>query len=317
MEGACGAGFAARSGWLEALALTDFRPRLAILCARRGGRLAGAVPVAVSRRFGMSWARSLPFGTYGGPLTAADDPDPGAVRAALARAFDEWLERERIAGGEVVHAPLVAGAGSDPAWAALAGRVTAGAAHIVDLTAGREAVQAGLRGATRRGLRHAERAGVEFHERPEALAEVHALYLQQSREWGLARPYPLAFLRAVLAHPSAFARLFVVTCGGRLEAGMMALSGGGETFLWWSGAARASRRSLSYPYLIHGIIEHACAAGQRRANIGSSGGREALHYFKEGMGAVPLPIFTYHLRPRRADLRYRVYALVRAARRRT
>jgi hypothetical protein len=264
----------------------------------------------------MSWARSLPFGTYGGPLVAAGDPDPEEVSAALARAFDEWLARERIAGGEVIHAPLVAGAGPEPAWAALAGRVTPAVAHVVDLTGGREAVYAGLRGATRRGLRHAERAGVEFRERPEALADVHALYLEQSHEWGLKRPYPLSFLRAVLAHPSGFARLFVVTCHGCLEAGMIALSGGGETFLWWSGAAPASRRSLSYPYLIYGIIEQACLGGQRRANIGSSGGRQALHYFKEGMGAVPLPIFTYHLRPRRSDLVFRLYSALRAARRR-
>ena len=261
----------------------------------------------------MEWARSLPFGTYGGPLVAADDPEPAAVRAALARGFGEWLAGDRVAGGEVIHAPLTAGAGPDPAWAALATAVTPAVAHVVDLTGGPEAVDAGLRANTRRGLRHAERAGVEFHERPEVLAEVHALYLQQSREWGLKRPYPLPFLRAVLAHPSRFARLFVVTRAGRLEAGLLALTGGGETFLWWSGAAPESRRSLSYPYLIHGIIQHACRAGQRRANIGASAGRPELHYFKAGMGAVPLPIYTYHLGSRRSDLRYRAYALARGA----
>ena len=97
---------------------------------------------------------------------------------------------------------------------------------------------------------------------------------------------------------------------------MLALSGGGETLLWWSGAAPSSRRTLSFPYLILSILERAAAAGERRLNLGSSGGRERLHRFKESLGAVPRPLFVYHLKPRRADWRMRLYSVLRAARNR-
>ena len=298
---AVGASFAARSGWMEALARLQPSARSAVLCVRRGGRLAGAVPLWITRRLGLTRVSSMPFGTYGGPLLDAADPDPPAVRAALGRALAAWLERERVVAGEVTHAPLAIGARPDSAWEGLAHTVTGGQAHIVDLSAGTVTILDGLRRQTRWGLRHAQRAGVKVGERPELLDEIHALYVTQAIAWPGHQPYPLAFLRALLEHPSRFARLYVASRHGQPEAGILALSGGGETFLWWSGAAPASRESLSYPYLIVSILEQEAASGQKRLNLGGSGGRERLHRFKHSLGGQPRPFFTYHLRPRRTD----------------
>jgi hypothetical protein len=288
--------------------------------ARRGERLAGGVCVAASVRLGLTWARSLPFGTYGGPLVSADDPDPASVRAALARAFEEWLSAERVAGGEVVHALLspqqAREAGPDPAWRALASCITTGQTHVVDLAPGAAAIIAGLHRESRRVLRQAERWGITIEEDAEALPAVHRLYIDQAKSWPDHRPYPLAFLEALVRHPSRFARLLVARRVGRVEAGILVLSGGGESFVWWSGAARSSRQSLSYPSLMRRAMECACSAGEARLNLGASGGLERLEHFKRSLGAVPRPFWIYHLRPQRDDWVCRVYAWLRAARRR-
>jgi len=296
------------------------RARVLYFTARRGERLAGGVCVAASVRLGLTWARSLPFGTYGGPLVAADDPDPASVRAALARAFEEWLSAERAAGGEVVHAilsPRQAGdAGPDPAWRALASGITTGQTHVIDLAPGAAAIIAGLHRESRRVLRQAERSGVTIEEDAEALPAVHRLYLGQARSWPGHRPYPLAFLEALVRHPSRFARFLVARRAGSVEAGILVLSGGGESFVWWSGAERGSRQSLSYPSLMRRAMEGACAAGEARLNLGASGGLERLEHFKRSLGAVPRPFWIYHLRSRRDDWVFRAYTWLRSARRR-
>jgi CelD/BcsL family acetyltransferase involved in cellulose biosynthesis len=314
--GAVGASFAARSGWLASLSQARPSHRIRILCARRNGRLAGAVPVAISRRLGFTWARSLPFGTYGGPLVSAGEVDPVGVRARLASAFAAWLATERVVGGEVVHAPLVEGARPDERWLELAAEVTTGTSHVVDLSSGPGAVLRRLDRKTRQGFTRAAREGVEVDDSPEALPSVYELYLGQARSWGGHRPYSIAFLRALLSHSSGFARLHSARREGRVVAGVLALSGGGETFAWWSGASEEARRSLAYPYLMWKILEASAQAGQSRFNLGSSGGRQHLEQFKRSLGGEPRPLFVYHLLPARADWAFRLLAGLRAARRR-
>jgi hypothetical protein len=316
LDGAVGASFSTRTAWLETLSVFDPAFRLQILTARRDGRLVGAVPVTFSHRFGRMWVRSLPFGTYGGPLFSADDPDPAGIRRTLAEGFARWLDEEPVAGGELVHAPIGDDPEPYPEWRAISSRLTAGYTHVIDLAPGSEAILAGLKRETRKGMRRSERLGLVVEEEPQALAEVHRFYLEQAGEWGIKRPYPLPFLRALIDHPSGFARLHVARAEGRLQAGVMALSGAGETFLWWSGSAPESRRTLAYPYLLLRILVSADESGERRLNIGSSGGQDRIERFKESIGGNAEPIWIYHVKPRRADPLSRLYELLRTLRRR-
>ena len=124
------------------------------------------------------------------------------------------------------------------------------------------------------------------------------------------------FLQALVDHPSHFARLFVARARGQLVAGVLVLSGGGETFVWWSGASTEARRTLAYPYLMTQVLRRATEWGDARFNIGSSGGKQALERFKESMGATPRPIWVHHIKPQRTDLFGRVLGVARAIRRR-
>jgi len=269
-----------------------------LLTARRGAVLAGAVPLAVTRRWGVASAYSLPFGTYGGPLVNPADPDPAAVRAELARAFGEWLARERVAKGEVVTAPAGETA-PDPAWARLASSTARHVAHVVSLEGRRfEEYWSAIDRKTRKGARQSQSLGLTAAEEPGALAETHALYLEQARAWGLSRPYSLGFLRALLDHPSRLARLFTARLEGALACGILVLTAGPDGFAWWSGAAPRARDSLAYPFLITEIVRTLSAEGRTRINLGSSGEKGAIERFKESLGAEARPLWAYRLAPR-------------------
>jgi len=262
----------------------------------------------------MAWARSLPFGTYGGPLVARDDPEPAAVRALLARGVAARLVEERVAGGEIVHAPD--DQALDPAWREIASATTAGDTHGLGLERPHEELVAGLHRETRRGLRHAEKSGVTADVDAAALPAAYALYRAQAGAWRGHRLFEPAFLEALLAHGPGFARLHVARRGSELLCAILVLSGGGETFAWWSGASPAARALLAYPFLMLDIARRAAEAGDRRFNLGGSGGRENLHAFKESLGAVPRRVWIYHLAPRRADWRLKLVAWARVLRRR-
>src|SRR5262249_43012157 len=144
----------------------------------------------------------------------------------LATALGAWLKRERVAKGEVVTAPSGTSA-PDPAWAALASSTTRHVAHMVSLE-GRtfEDYWNAIDRKTRKGARQSQSKGLTAAEEPGALAETHALYVQQARAWGLSRPYPLGFLTALLDHPSRFARLFTARLEGGLACGILVLTSG-------------------------------------------------------------------------------------------
>jgi hypothetical protein len=306
-----------RAGWIEAVGSLRPAPKFALLEARRGARLAGAVPAFLTTRFSRRWLHSMPFGTYGGALIAEDDADPGAVRAALAAALAAGAVERRFAGGDVIAPPAASDAGApDPAWARVASATTRLHAHRIDLAVGVDALEAVLRRETRKGFRHAERAGVRVSADPGALEEVHDLYRTQATEWNLHHPYPIAFLRALVEHPSHAATLWVARSNERVHAGILALSGGSETFLWWSGADPASRVSLAYPLLIWAIVRDAAARGERWVNLGASGGRAPLHRFKESLGGAAYPFWIYHLMAGRSDWVGRAVQWARAMRRR-
>jgi GNAT acetyltransferase-like protein len=309
-----GASFAARAGFLAALPLALPGSRLLFLSARRGDRLVGAVPLVVTRRWGHRWAYSLPFGTYGGPLVDSGEPEPARVRAELAHALGSWLAEGRVAGGEVVCGP---GREADPAWATLADSIVSSTAHVVSLE-GRsfDSYVAGLEKSTREELRRAPRRGVVVLEEPEALAAAHALYLAQARSWRGHRPYPLAFLAALVEHPSRFARLFVARSENELLCAILVLSSGDDSFIWWSGSSPAARRTVAYPYLMVEIVRVMGEEGRKRVSLGSSGGIAALERYKESVGARPETVWTYRLQPHAIGPAWRMVEWARALRRR-
>jgi hypothetical protein len=99
---------------------------------------------------------------------------------------------------------------------------------------------------------------------------------------------------------------------GETLAGLLLLSGGGETFLWWTGLAPAARRTLAYPLILWHGVQVAAACGDRRLNLGGSAGRPTLERFKESLGGRAAEVVIHHLQPGRRDLVARLVAWGRA-----
>jgi hypothetical protein len=188
--------------------------------------------------------------------------------------------------------------------------------HVIDLSPGIDAVIAGFSKPTRRRLRRAEELGMRVEEAPSALEAIYDLYLEQARGWRTHRPYPISFLQTLLDHPSRLARLFVVRIDDQPLSGLLVLTGGGETFSWWSGTAPESRRTHAHRYLLMQILVAEEKAGRKRFNIGSSGGMERVEDFKESIGAVARRVWVYQVKPRRVDPLTRLYDFLRRTRRR-
>jgi len=301
------AAFSHRSGFLESLAVFPGDGSLHLLEARtRTGVRRGGFPVYLSRRFGRVWARSLPFGTYGGPLVDPGVSDRDGVVRGLVEHVAEWARVRRVVAGEIVLGPLQsadasAGDGPPPALEPLTLAARMSQAHLVDLAPGPEALRAGLHRESRRALRVAEGEGVRVEEDASALHAVYDLYLEQAKGWGVRRPYPRAFLARLLDHRSGFARLYVARRGREVLTGALTLFTDQEAFVWVSGAAPAARPALAFGYLLWKILETAASLGCRRYNVGSSGGRHRIESFKSDLGARPERLWILHLRPHARD----------------
>lgn len=315
------AAFSHRSGFLESLTTFPGDGSLHLLEARTtAGELRGGFPVYLSRRFGRSWARSLPFGTYGGPLFDPEASDPDAVVEGMTQEVAAWLRARRVVGGEIVLGPqqcpeAAAGSGPPAALAPLTLVATVAHAHLVDLAPGPEALRARLHREPRRALRVAEGEGLAVTEDSAALAEVHDLYLAQAKAWRVRRPYPRALLSQLLAHPSGFAKLYVVRRRGEVLTGAVTLFTDLEAFVWVSGSSPAARPALAFGYLLWKILEASAGLGCRRYSVGSSGGRERIESFKSDLGARPEPLWVLHLRPQAFDPVARLLQWARARRR--
>ncbi|MBN2171142.1 MAG: GNAT family N-acetyltransferase [Candidatus Krumholzibacteriota bacterium] len=282
-----GATFYHGATWLRGLAEV-YGHRPGWLTMREGGALRALLPFAETRRWGLVHRQSLPFGTYGGPLLAPGAPP--ALADDLAAAFLGDL------GGRVLGATLVAppdaGRPDPPGPGALL--VT----QILDLAPGWEAVRAGFSQAKRRQARKAVRAGVVVTRSTDAadLREYYAIYLEHARDWGLARPTPLAHLEQLLAD-TVRVRFWTARREGELLGGHLNFHFRGR-IVAWNGTTRKTARELAPSVALYAAnLEQACAEGARSFNFGGSTGKDPLFAFKAEFGARPVG---YRQRRRRA-----------------
>jgi len=260
---------------------------LRFIAVERDGELIGGAPVVIERRAGLRWLHAMPFLLSGAPLARAGARE--SVDRAVACGIAE-LQRELAAvGGEWSlyrpHDAAVDGA----ALEVISGETRLVDTTLIDFESGIETVWRRLDRDTRYELRRARRRGLRFGEEPEALDEVFALHLAQSRAWPGHRPLPIELSRRLLA-PSvsggaAAARLFTIRDARGILGAALFLDHPREIFAWWSGSRPASREQHAMPFLFWTVVQWACEAGRVRLNLGGSVGLEKLGAFKRSLGA--------------------------------
>lgn len=191
-----------------------------------------------------------------------------------------------------------------PAWAAAAGDVIAipRRAHVLDLSAGVDAVWTGMSQSGRRNVRLARRAGVrlEVGRGGQLLEEYYRLFLTSVDRWAENQNEPRALARARARRRDPLDKL--QTMGTHLGEGFCVIMAYvddapvagvitlyGRTGHGTRAAMDSSRMGKSHASELTywTAIELACAAGCSTFHLGESGRSQAFARAKEKFGAVP------------------------------
>lgn len=263
------------SGWIESIAASFPHMRARCLVSRQGERVTGYLPYFSVRRGPFAILNSMPFGTYGGPVTLGGDAAAGVLLEAYARMARtigvlelSWTDFWNRTGGPAAKAERCA-------------------TRIIDLTAGFEAIwRNGFEKSKRRQVRKAEREGLTMVESVDEndIDAYYAIYGERIDGWGESSLYPKELFERLLGNERRHARLFLVkqddeVLGGHLNFYFK------DTVIAWNGVTRRDNRGRqASTFLYSRLIEHACEHGFKRYNLGSSLGKETLERYKASLG---------------------------------
>ncbi|HEU4364439.1 MAG TPA: GNAT family N-acetyltransferase [Candidatus Krumholzibacteria bacterium] len=222
-------------------------------------------------------AYSLPFDTYGGPVTARSN---GPV------SFEGIIER--------LDSPSVRVADFGAVVASRNGALRPVATHIVDLGGGYDAAARNYTDANRRNIRQAVDHGVRVAavSQHAVTRDFYRLHLQTVKRHG-ARPLPMAFFESVYARlvSAGAATFYLAFHQDRVVAGNLVLRHRDRSYDWmWVYDDRMAPLRATNLMLDHAIRDEA-GRGSRELNLGASpNDRLGSVRFKQSFGARP---FTY------------------------
>jgi GNAT acetyltransferase-like protein len=273
---------------------TDGSGEILLPIARAGGPL------------GVSGLRSMPWGTYGGPLAAG--PAAGEAGTQTAR------EIRRILGlGWLVATP-----GPWP-HVPVGRRLATYTTQIVDLGPGIEGLWKGLDKDARNQVRQAERAGVDVRadNSEEGFEEYFSMLEASAQRWGRKDPGKPRSLFDTIGRVASEeeARLWLARLAGRAVAGAVCFYGKSEVFYWSGAMHKGDARTRANNLIQWRVIEHAATHGFATYNMGASGDLEGVRRFKAGFGSQPREYPAYFLGTGPFRLAPAALRLVRAARR--
>jgi len=230
-------------------------------------------------------AYSLPFDTYGGPVTARPN---GAVL------FENAIAPLGRASARVVD--------FSARMTSANGAARIAASHIVDVSRGYEAAAARYSDANQRLIRQASERGlaIEVVTDPSHVGAFHRLHERTVARHG-ARALPRDFFSAVYASlvPAGLATFYLARHGGAVVAANLVLHFRDRASDWmWAYDERFPQLRATNA-LIDRAIRDEAARGSRELNLGASpNDRLGSVRFKQSFGAVPFAYTVYvHTEP--------------------
>ncbi|UCF78319.1 MAG: GNAT family N-acetyltransferase [Candidatus Eiseniibacteriota bacterium] len=262
---------------------------------QRGSYVAG-MPLAVSRSIVAAKYRSMPFGTYGGPLIMKGQEDEAAVfmgaslqgvtRSLLPFSFSCVLYDTPV----VIERAL--------AYVFPGGRREKVSTHLIDLEEGFQRLwDHSFDKETRTCARKAARSGVTVEEDTthRGAAVLHGLYRKQASFWNPGRIYPERLVSEIVDRMKSRARIWLGVRQGEPVCGVLAFYFGNTLMAWLSGQSEEGR-NLRASHLVYAeMMKHACENNYSVFNFGASGSLQGVRFFKESFGAreYSYSIFTY------------------------
>ncbi|KPJ60009.1 MAG: hypothetical protein AMJ46_08715 [Latescibacteria bacterium DG_63] len=287
LDGSQGATVFHTSEWAQVLSATfkDLKVRYIVIEDQLGRYVAG-MPFAVSRSLLVSTYRSMPFGTYGGPLIVRGLEDDAAVfvgtslqgvtRGLLPFSFSCVL----------FDTPVIVERALQNAF--LGGTREKVSTHLIDLDEGFQKLwDSSFDKETRTCARKAERNGVRVEENAteQAAQILYSLYKKQTALWNLKRVYPERLVSEIIDRMGERARVWIGMLDGEPICAVLAFYFQDTLMAWLSGQNEESRKLRASHLVYTEILKHACANGYSVFNFGASGNLQGVRYFKESFGA--------------------------------
>lgn len=262
--------------WLSSL--SDAYPKLQVRClvAEEGSRPVAYLPYVAVRRGPFESLWSLPFGTYGGPV--GDDALLDELFAAYRRLA---LGRRVIELGLVDYHNLFQTDGGD---------VEAGLCHVVDLSAGFDAVwREKFDKPRRRRARRAEEAGVVVRRATddEDVRRFLEVYRSRLAGWEARAGHPDALFRNLLARGGDRVRMYVAVHEGGIVGGHVNFYYKENVTAWYGMASKRGDELNAGTLLYATAMREACETGYRSYNLGASLGKPSLVEYKRSLGGTP------------------------------
>lgn len=273
------ASFYQTRAWLSILADVYDRLELRVIVAEDGGRAVGYLPYFLVRKGPLHSAWSLPFGTYGGPVTL----DDGAGRELL-----ESYRGLRSRNGVVEVGWVDYHGTAAPQVAAPTALLTWSEARVIDLSGGFDAWWNDQLSAKRRErARRAQRLGVTVRrgERRD-LDAFYRIYRTRIAGFEGRNLYPRALFERIFERREQGIQLYMAELGGRVVGGHVKFIYGDTMISWYGMVSEADKHSQANTLLYVESVREACAIGVTRCNLGSSLGKASLAHFKESLGGV-------------------------------
>jgi CelD/BcsL family acetyltransferase involved in cellulose biosynthesis len=264
--------------WLESLARAYPSMRLYCLVATGATGACGYLPYLSVKRGPFVAVWSLPFGTYGGPVTLDDEE----ARRALVEAYARTKERRGVHEvGLVDFNNRVAGGPFDYEHSST---------HIVELEGSFDEIwNRNFEKSKRRQSRKAVREGLAVSE-ARALDEVAAyyrIYATRAERWGGRFRYPERLFADLFETGRGSVRLFLARRGDELLGGHLNFYFR-NSVIAWNGVVRDTADGTQASTLLYTeCFRHACQNGYRSYNLGSSLGKQSLIEYKESLGGAP------------------------------
>jgi FemAB-related protein (PEP-CTERM system-associated) len=265
----------------------SFGHRTLYLSARRGGEIAGVLPLVVmkSALFGR-FLVSMPFFNYGGVLAGGGDSD---VEAALIAAAGAAGAAERASFVELRH---------DRAHAGLAATRSHKVAMILPLPTSTEVLWKAFDSKIRNQIRKAEHSGLTFGiDEPGGLAAFYDVFSRNMRDLGTP-VYGRNFFETIVEELGAAATVVVVRLERRPVAAGILLHHRGTVEIPWASSLRRYNSLCPNNLLYWQALRHAIAAGRATFDFGRSTVGAGTYRFKAQWGAEPRALhWQYWLAP--------------------
>jgi hypothetical protein len=268
--------------WLESLARVYPSMRLQCLVATGPSGVFGYLPFFSLKRgpFGAVW--SLPFGTYGGPVTLESEE----ARGALVSAYMRMKERRGVHEVGLVDFTNTIARGPFEYEGA--------STHIVELKGSFDEIwERAFEKSKRRQTRKAIREGLAVSEARslDDVARYYRIYERRAEQWGGRFRYPERLFADLFESGGPIVKLFLASRGDETLGGHLNFYFR-DSVIAWNGVVRDTADGTQASTLLYSeCFRHACENGYRSYNLGSSLGKQSLIDYKESLGGV---LHRYH-----------------------